>query len=228
MGNAYQEKSSIKNKLSNLNEAIKAHKIASELFYNLRQYNYFVSAQNNIGCDYLALSEISSSNDYILQAIESFNVATTLSNIDPVLLSKIKLNMGIAYKELANINASSKCLDNTLESCILSKDLNKNNPLMQARISVVLGDIYSKLAEADNHIKNIKLSLNAYNEATTIYTKTEYPLKYAYIMRQLGDIYCDYLDYQNSKQIAQKSYECYRESILTCNCEEDVSVSLII
>ncbi len=172
----------------------------------------YVSTKNYLGKTYFKLSKLVNFEGNIKKAIECFNHALQVKNIEPkdvfgekysykeehpLDYAEIQNNLGIAYWALSQVQ-SGENMNKNIENSILAfkesidgymqalktRDF-YSYPLQYAEIQNNLGMVYKNLSKLNCTKDNIAKSEQAFKEALKVYDKERYPLFYTKTMENL-------------------------------------------
>ena len=126
--------------------------------------------------------------------------------------------MSFLYENLSKrylLSDVSKSIDFYLKAIESNKSIltNEKDSQVCASTSFRIGKLYQNLSELTEMEINLEKSIKAYKEALKIYTKKDYPLKYAGIQNNLGANYGDLSEIRSKEINLRKSIKACEEAL---------------
>lgn len=224
LGIAYAHLSEVRDTESNLNKSRSNHLEALEMRSLINNYENDSQSQNNIGNVYRSLSNFYGNVNYLLDAIDCYNVALQNSS-NELERAEINYNLGVAYCDLSKFR-------DRMENLIKSKHFyeeslktrtEKSYPIYYADTSDMLAVTYMKLSEmpqnTSDRINYVDQSLANLSEAKRI-RHNESDIGYATTLHNIGVLYIYKFSVTNDKSDLENAINQFNIALDTRTKEE--------
>jgi tetratricopeptide (TPR) repeat protein len=189
----------------------------------------YCEIQNGLGSSYVELARFENREDNIDMGLKAFTRALeTINEKDVKGISMIKQNTGIAYRELAKIRYGKENLKKAIALYRESLNLKhiREYPLDYANLQIHMGEAVGELAgfEDDKELskKDILQSIDHFQNAKSIFTQENYPLRFISICNNLASCYIGLSLITKKHETLQKSIEYSRKVLSMTNPEDSL------
>lgn len=224
LGLSYWRLSQVRDKKTNLENAIKCFTKAQSVFTKDRFPEKYAGIQNNLGVSYSELSGIEENRENLNRAIQVYEEALTVFIPDrfPIQYAMIHNNLGSTYAGLSDIEETRKNLNQAIRAFekALTVYTPERFPIKYAMTRNNLDVSYGKLSVIKETEVNLQLVIQSLEETLTFYTLDQFPIDYATTQNNLGNAYQSLSSIEEPSRNLHKAIEAYREGLMVYTLDQ--------
>ena len=214
----------------NLQKEIKGHQEAAEVFKRSGSFLEYSRTLLLMGNAYLSLSKIREPEGDLESAIKAYKGALrTLTKKDhPTDYVAVQNNLGRAYNRLAQFRDKEdniKLAIGAFKKALTTRN-KKGQQIDYAHTQNIMGVSYVALAEVrdskrNDSERNLKLAIEAFKGALTIFAKKDHQVECAVVNENLGNAYLVLATVRDRKENLELAVQTYNEALTVCTEESN-------